>query len=75
MRVCVCLALFLSLFLLIAPAHAVQANNNFALQLVQNNTCRAGESVELSLVLPETAIAGGFVTLEYDPLLFRELSI
>jgi len=71
MRVRVCLALFLSLFLLITPAHAVQANNNFALQLVQNNTCRAGESVELSLVLPETAIAGGFVTLEYDPLLFR----
>lgn len=71
MRVRVCLALFLSLFLLITPAHAVQAEGDHSLQLVQDNACRAGELVELSLVLPETELAGGFVTLEYDPLLFR----
>ena len=71
MRVRVCLALFLSLFLLITPAHAVQAEGDHSLQLVQDNACLAGELVELSLVLPETELAGGFVTLEYDPLLFR----
>lgn len=71
MRVRVCLALFLSLFLLITPAHAVQAEGDDSLQLVQDNACLAGELVELSLVLPETELAGGFVTLEYDPLLFR----
>ena len=65
----ICLVLILSFSLLMLPVQATQ--DHPMLSLVQENACQAGELVELSLILPETDLAGGFVTLEYDPLLFR----
>ena len=71
MRTRACLALLLSLLLLMLPVQAAQAEQEHpAISLVQEGACEAGEIVTLSLCLPEIAIAGGFVTMEYDPLLF-----
>lgn len=64
----ICFALILSLLLLMLPVQAAQESP--ALSLVQKGTFEAGDVVTLSLCLPEIAIAGGFVTMEYDPLLF-----
>lgn len=64
----ICLVLILSLSLLMLPVQAAEAQP--ALSFVQENACEAGDTVTLTLRLPEITLAGGFVTLTYDPLLF-----
>ncbi len=64
----ICFVLIFSLLLLILPVQAAQEQPT--LSLVQENACEAGDLVTLTLCLPEMTIAGGFVTIEYDPLLF-----
>ena len=71
MRSRICIVLILSLLLLMLPVQAAQSESTQpALSFVQENACEAGDTVTLTLCLPDTAIAGGFITVEYDPLLF-----
>lgn len=73
MKTRICFVLILSLLLLMLPVQAAQEQP--ALSFVHENACEAGDSVTITLYLPEAVIAGGFVTIAYDPLLFSMTDI
>lgn len=60
----------------ILPIHAGDIPEDaIALMLAQTDTARPGQDVTLTLSLPATAIAGGFLSLTYDDSLFTLKSI
>lgn len=73
MKTRICFVPILSLLLLMLPVQA--AEEQPALSFVQENACEAGDFVTLTLYLPDAVIAGGFVTIAYDPLLFSMTDI
>ena len=66
-RICFMLICCILLGMLIFPA---QADESIALWLTQKQTAEPGQDATLTLSLPSTTLAGGFITLAYDASLF-----
>lgn len=65
------LCIFLSLCLIFcALSLPVSAGDPASIELVQADVCEPGQSVVLTLSLPEITLAGGFFSLAYDDSLF-----
>lgn len=62
-RLCITLSIVFLLSALIMPA---SAGEGLALQIEQLQLCEPGQSVTISVCLPDTAIAGGFFCIQYD---------
>ena len=62
-RLCIILSIIFLLSALILPA---SAGEGLALQIEQLQPCEPGQSLTMSLSLPDTAIAGGFLCIQYD---------
>lgn len=66
-KICFILICSLLLSILILP---IQAGDTPSLVLTQTEAVQPGQDVTLTLSLPATTLAGGFITLDYDASLF-----